>query len=299
MLYHTPVLLHTCINALNIHPDGVYVDVTYGGGGHSAEILKLLKKGRLVVFDQDADAFKNKVENDKLLFIRNNFSNLKEALNENGIIEVNGILADLGVSSHQFNEASRGFSIRFDANLDMRMDTGSSLTASCILNKYEEKQLVNIFSNYGEVENSKRLAFTIVTNRKAKTIETVSDLKLVINRCIPPKKENQYLAQVFQALRIEVNNELESLKKMLIQSEDVLVKGGRLVVISYHSLEDRLVKNFMKKGKFEGELDKDIYGNVNAPFELINKKPIVPDEQEIVENNRARSAKLRIAQKTV
>ena len=299
MLYHIPVLLHTCINALNINPDGVYVDVTYGGGGHSAEILKLLKKGKLIVFDQDADALKNKVDNDKLIFIRNNFSNLKEALNENGIFEVHGLLADVGVSSHQFNEASRGFSIRFDANLDMRMDTDSSLTASVILNKYEEKQLVQIFSSYGEVENSKRLAYAIVTNRKVKSIETVSDLKWAISKCIPPKKENQYLAQVFQALRIEVNNELEALKKMLMQSQEVLVKGGRLVVISYHSLEDRLVKNFMKKGKFEGELDKDIYGNINSPFELISKKPIVPDEQEIIENNRARSAKLRIAQKIV
>jgi 16S rRNA (cytosine1402-N4)-methyltransferase len=297
MQYHTPVLLHDCIEGLNIIPGGIYVDVTYGGGGHSKEILKSLGEGKLFAFDQDQDAAVNATGDKRLVFIPGNFSHLKDCLEEQGVKEVDGILADLGVSSHQFDEAERGFSIRFDANLDMRMNRQKGKTAAEVLNEYEEKELVAVFSEYGEVQNSKRLAAAIVHARKMKAIGTIGELKTAIARCIPRNKENQYLAQVFQALRIEVNNELEVLKELLMQSMHVLKKEGRLVVISYHSLEDRLVKNFMKTGKFMGELEKDFFGNSLGPFKLINKKPIVPGEEEVAVNSRARSAKLRIAEK--
>lgn len=297
MSYHNPVLLKECIEGLNINPAGIYVDVTFGGGGHSREIIKHLTTGKLFAFDQDEDAVKNKIEDERFILIKQNFKYMKNYLKMHNAIPVDGILADLGVSSHQFDEAERGFSTRFNAGLDMRMDRNSKLTAAIILNTYEESSLVRIFSEYGEVENSKKLARTIVAERKEKKIEATQDLKDVISSCIKKGKENQYLAQVFQALRIEVNKELDVLKDLLTQSAEILKKDGRLVVIAYQSLEDRLVKNFIRDGKFEGDAEKDFFGNRIVPFKAINKKPLVPSEQEINENNRSRSAKLRIAEK--
>ncbi len=295
--YHTPVLLKDCIEGLKIQPEGIYVDVTYGGGGHSKEILKQLTTGRLIAFDQDDDALNNKVEDERLILLKQNFRFLKNNLRLNNAVPVDGILADLGVSSHQFDEAERGFSTRFDANLDMRMDQHLRLTAKEVLNNYEEDQLRKLFMEYGELENSAKLARTICTQRKSKTIETGNDLKAIAKAFTRWGKENQYYAQLFQALRIEVNKELDALKELLIQALDVLKPGGRLVVISYHSLEDRLVKNFMRSGKMEGDAEKDFYGNSLAPFKLITRKPIIPQEMEMEQNSRARSAKLRIAEK--
>ncbi len=297
MEYHNPVLLNNCIEGLNINPDGIYVDVTFGGGGHSKEILKHLKKGKLFGFDQDADALKNKIEDTRFMLIPQNFKYMKKFLKLNGVTEVDGILADLGVSSHQFNVAERGFSIRFDGELDMRMNQSASLTAKQVVNEYSEEELKKVFATYGEVDNAYRLAKTIFGERKKEKINTIKDLKKAIDSCINKRKENQYLAQVFQALRIEVNNELEVLKDYLIQSLEILKPKGRLVVMSYHSLEDRLVKNFFRSGKFEGEIEKDFYGNSLAPFTLITRKAIIPSDEEIEKNNRARSAKLRIAEK--
>ena len=291
-------MLQECMEGLNIKPDGIYVDVTFGGGGHSREILKHLgPKGRLLAFDQDADAQKNLPKDDRLTFIDQNFRYLKNNCRLQGAIPADGILADLGVSSHQFDQPERGFSIRFDADLDMRMDQGGSLTAKQVVNTYSEEQLHRIFGIYGEIKNAKTLAQTLVTQRLNKPIDTVDELKKAISKLIPKGKENKYLAQVFQALRIEVNQELEALKEFLEQTVDVLKKEGRLVVMSYHSLEDRLVKNFIAKGKFQGEVDKDFFGNQIKPFESITRKAIVASEEEIKLNNRARSAKLRIAQK--
>ena len=296
--YHNPVMLQECMEGLNIKPDGIYVDVTFGGGGHSREILKHLgPKGRLLAFDQDADAQKNLPKDDRLTFIDQNFRYLKNNCRLQGAIPADGILADLGVSSHQFDQPERGFSIRFDADLDMRMDQGGSLTAKQVVNTYSEEQLHRIFGIYGEIKNAKTLAQTLVTQRLNKPIDTVDELKKAISKLIPKGKENKYLAQVFQALRIEVNQELEALKEFLEQTVDVLKKEGRLVVMSYHSLEDRLVKNFIAKGKFQGEVDKDFFGNQIKPLESITRKAIVASEEEIKLNNRARSAKLRIAQK--
>ncbi len=294
--YHQPVMLQECIQALNIKPDGIYVDVTFGGGGHSREILKHLgPQGRLLAFDQDADAQKNLPKDDRLTFIDQNFRYLKNNCRLQGAISADGILADLGVSSHQFDQPERGFSTRFDADLDMRMDQEGLLTARDVVNSYTEEQLHRIFGIYGEIKNAKSLARTIVTVRLNKSIQTVADLKNAIKQLIPKGKENKYLAQVFQALRIEVNQELEALKEFLEQSVDVLKSEGRLVVMSYHSLEDRLVKNFIAKGKFHGEVEKDFFGNQIKPFESLTRKAIVASEKEIKENNRARSAKLRIA----
>jgi len=296
--YHQPVMLQECIEALNIKPDGIYVDVTFGGGGHSREILKHLgPQGRLLAFDQDADAQKNLPNDDRLTFIDQNFRYLKNNCRLQGAISADGILADLGVSSHQFDQPERGFSIRFDADLDMRMDQGGSLTARDVVNSYTEEQLHRIFGIYGEIKNAKTLARTLVTVRLNKSIQTVADLKNAIGSLIPKGKENKYLAQVFQALRIEVNQELEALKEFLEQSVDVLKSEGRLVVMSYHSLEDRLVKNFIAKGKFHGEVEKDFFGNQIKPLESLTRKAITASEKEVKGNNRARSAKLRIAVK--
>jgi len=291
-------MLQECIEALDIRPNGTYVDVTFGGGGHSREIMKHLgEDGRLLAFDQDADAQQNKIADDRFEFIDQNFRYLKNFTRLHNAIPVDGILADLGVSSYQFDQAERGFSIRFDAELDMRMNQSSTLTAKEVVNTYSEADLHRIFGIYGEIKNAKSLAKTIVTARLNGPLNTVADLKNAINSLIPKGKENKYLAQVFQALRIEVNQELEALKDFLIQSAEVLVSGGRLVVMSYHSLEDRLVKNFIAKGKFSGEVEKDFYGNDQKPFDAISRGAITASEEEIKINNRARSAKLRIAVK--
>lgn len=295
--YHTPVMLVQCIEALAIKPEGIYIDVTFGGGGHSREILNSLgENGRLLALDQDADAQGNIHNDDRLTFIDQNFRYLKNNCRLHDAIPADGILADLGVSSHQFDQPERGFSIRYDADLDMRMDQSSILTAKEVVNTYSEEKLHRIFGIYGEIKNAKSLAKTVVTARLNAPINTVDELKLAILKNIPKGKENKYLAQVFQALRIEVNQELEALEEFLLQTGDVLKSGGRLVVMSYHSLEDRLVKNFISKGKFKGEVEKDFYGNSLKPFEALGKAVIASDE-EIKQNNRARSAKLRIAVK--
>ncbi len=293
--YHTPVLLKDCIEALHIRPNGTYVDATFGGGGHSREIFKHLVTGKLFVFDIDEDAVKNSINDKRFTLIRKNFSELKNALLEHGVTEIDGLLADLGVSSHQFDSAERGFSTRFDSTLDMRMGKQNGSTASEILRTYSEENLKKIFREYGELRNASQIAKRIVANRNS--IRTVNDLKNVLAMIAEKGKENQFYAKVFQALRIEVNDELNALRELLKQSAEVLKSGGRIAVISYHSLEDRLVKDFFRSGNFEGELMKDIYGNVQSPLKPISKKPIVPSEEEIKQNSRARSAKLRIAEK--
>ncbi|WP_316765176.1 16S rRNA (cytosine(1402)-N(4))-methyltransferase RsmH [Pedobacter frigiditerrae] len=296
--YHVPVLLQECIDGLNINPSGVYVDVTFGGGGHSKEILKNLgKDGVLIAFDQDPDAQRNKIDDPRFVFVDQNFGFLKNNLRLLGYKAVDGILADLGVSSHQFNEPSRGFSIRFDADLDMRMDKHRPLTAAIVLNTYPEDKLHKIFGIYGEVKNAKSLAATIVASRINKPIATLADFKAMIAAHIPKGKENKYMAQVFQALRIEVNAEIEVLESFLEQTAAVLKPGGRLVVMSYHSLEDRPVKNFIAKGKFRGEVEKDFFGNEQKPFKSITRKAVIADEEELARNSRARSAKLRVGEK--
>jgi 16S rRNA (cytosine1402-N4)-methyltransferase len=296
--YHNPVMLQECIDGLDIKPNGTYVDVTFGGGGHSREILKHLgKDGKLVAFDQDVDAQANVIDDERFELIEQNFKYLKNFCRLHGAVPADGILADLGVSSHQFDKAERGFSTRFDADLDMRMDQGASQTARDVINGYSEAELHRIFGMYGEVQNAKTLARTIVTARLNNPINTIADLKSAIGVLLPRGKENKYLAQVFQALRIEVNQELEALQEFLKQSVEVLAVGGRLVIMSYHSLEDRLVKNFIAKGKFSGELEKDIYGNDDRPYEAVSRKAITATDEEIKLNNRARSAKLRIAVK--
>jgi 16S rRNA (cytosine1402-N4)-methyltransferase len=297
IMYHNPVLLNECLEGLAIKADGIYVDATYGGGGHSIAIEEQLTKGKLVVFDQDEDAM-NENRNENILFINQNFRYLKKYLKYYEMIPIDGLLADLGVSSHQIDTPERGFSTRFEAELDMRMNKNNPLTAKDVINTYSEKELQRIFSEYGEIINSRKLAQAIVTARKEKEITTINELKEAIKSCINKLNDNQYYAQVFQALRIEVNDELGALKDLLTQSGEVMKKGGRLVVISYHSLEDRLVKNFIAKGKFTGEVEKDFYGNrMDVPFKAINKKPIVASDEEIKKNSRSRSAKLRIAEK--
>jgi 16S rRNA (cytosine1402-N4)-methyltransferase len=298
-MYHVPVLLKESIEGLDIKPDGIYADLTFGGGGHSREILKSIKQGKLFAFDQDRDAGKNakEINESSFFFIEANFRYLKRYLKSNGIKQIDGILADLGVSSHQIDSPERGFSTRFEGELDMRMDVSSDRTAAEVLNKYSEADLHKIFGMYGEVKNAKTLAHAVAKARANKAIKNISDLKTVLGPLAPRGKENKYYAQVFQALRIEVNEELKALEEMLEQSAEVLKPGGRLVVISYHSLEDRLVKNFINKGKFFGEVEKDVFGNFKKPFEAITKKPIEAGEEELERNKRARSAKLRIAQK--
>ena len=293
-MYHNPVLLKKSVDDLVTNPDGIYVDVTFGGGGHSREILKRLSpKGRLFSFDQDLDALKNTIEDDRFTLINQNFRFLENSLMAYGISKVDGILADLGVSSHQFDAAERGFSTRSNAPLDMRMNVMQGLDAKKIINEYEEEQLAGIFYYYGELRESRKLAREIVHHRKIKPIETTEYLKKLFSY-IPAFKQNKFFAQVFQAVRIEVNQELEVLKEMLMQSYNILKSDGRLVVISYHSLEDRLVKRFLKNGMFEGEPARDIYGNYSKAFNLLQSKAIVPDQTEIEENSRARSAKMRV-----
>ncbi len=297
--YHEPVMLQECIEGLSINPSGVYVDLTFGGGGHSLAILQNLTDGRLLVFDQDQDAVINAeaINHEGFEFIQANFRHCKKYLKLFGVKEVDGVLADLGVSSHQFNKAERGFSTRFDAELDMRMDQQSELSAKTIVNSYDEANLQRILGLYGEVRNAKTLASAIVAARTNKEIATVADLKSILDKYAKRGRENKYYAQVFQALRIEVNEELKALEEVLAQMESVIKPGGRLVVMSYHSLEDRLVKNFINKGNIEGIEDKDLYGNVHKSFNAINRKPITAGEKELEINNRSRSAKLRIAER--
>lgn len=298
MSYHNPVMLHESVDGLDIKKDGIYVDVTYGGGGHSKEILKRLgDKGRLIAFDQDADVEGNVVKDERLVMVPQNFKYLKNYLKMYGIPQIDGLLADLGVSSHQFDVGERGFSIRFDGPLDMRMSKSNLVTAAKIVNEYSEEDLVRLFREYGEINNAKKLVFEIVSKRMGSKFKTTTDLIEVAEKLVPGKMKNKYLAQVFQALRIEVNSELEVLKDLLVQSKEVLKPSGRLVVITYHSLEDRLVKNFLKKGSFSGELEKDFFGNQLVDFKLITRKPVTPSNEELKINNRARSAKLRIAEK--
>ena len=296
-MYHVPVLLEESISGLNIDPDGVYLDLTFGGGGHSREILKRLKDGCLIGFDQDSDALANVPDDNRFVFVNHNFRYLRNFMRYCGYDKADGILADLGVSSHEFDEADRGFSFRFDAELDMRMNQRNKLKATDILNSYSEEELTRVFRNYGEVDNVKRLVGLIVKARAENEINRSEEFLQVIDPCVPKQKEKKYLAQVYQALRIEVNGELEALEEMLQQAELALRPGGRLVIITYHSLEDRIVKNFLKSGNFEGKVEKDFYGHVKRNFELVNRKVIVPSEEEVERNPRARSAKLRIAEK--
>lgn len=294
MSYHNPVLLFESVDGLDIVQDGVYVDVTFGGGGHSKEILKRLgADGKLFAFDQDEDALKNSINDDRFTLIHENFRYVKRFLRFYGIKKVNGILADLGVSSHQFDEASRGFSTRFDADLDMRMFKGSKKNAAHIINKYSQERLADILFLYGDLRNSRALAKQIVESRNEESIQTSFQLKEALQKILPKSKEHKILAQIFQAIRIEVNEELDALKEFLLQTEELLDVGGKLSVISYHSLEDRLVKRYVRSGLFEGEPEKDFYGNITVPFK--KGKLITPSKIEIKENNRARSAKLRIA----
>lgn len=297
--YHEPVMLQQCIEGLAINPSGVYLDLTFGGGGHSKAILEHLKDGKLFGFDQDQDAVANaeEITHEGFEFVQANFRHCKKYLKLFGVKEVDGVLADLGVSSHQFNKAERGFSTRFDAELDMRMDQQAELSAEKVINTYEEADLHKIFGLYGEVRNAKTLASAIVSARTNKPINTIAELKAVLDKFAKRGRENKYYAQVFQALRIEVNEELKALEEVLEQMEALIKPGGRLVVMSYHSLEDRLVKNYINKGNVSGIEDKDFYGNVNKPFDAINRKPITADAEELERNNRARSAKLRIAER--
>lgn len=297
MAYHEPVLLFESVDGLNVKPDGIYVDVTFGGGGHSREILRRLNdRGRLFAFDQDPDAQQNVIEDERFNLIPQNFRYLDKFLRFYGIPQVDGILADLGVSSHQFDSDARGFSIRFDSELDMRMDQGAEISALIVVNEYEEEQLASVLFQYGELRNSRALAREIVKTRKVEKIRTSFQLRDAISRHLPRQKQNKVLAQVFQAIRIEVNGEMEALKEFLLQSAEFIAAGGRLSVISYHSLEDRLVKRYINNGVFEGEPLKDFYGNVKRPFNRVGKL-ILPSEKEIARNNRARSAKLRVAER--
>ena len=295
--YHTPVLLNEAVEALNIQTGGVYVDLTFGGGGHSEQILKNLKGGKLFAFDADTDVVGNLFENESFVFVNDNYRFFRNYLMFNGVKVVDGILADLGVSSHQFDSSERGFSYRWDSELDMRMDNSAEKTAKTVLNTYTFEDLAAMFRTFGEIPNAGKLAGMIVKSREKKAINTVGDLTEAIKPMLPRNAENKFLSVVFQALRIEVNNELEALKEMLMQAAEILKPGGRLVVISYHSLEDRLVKNFIKSGNFEGEVTKDIYGNSKSIMEQLNRKVIVPNDEEIKQNVRSRSAKMRIAVK--
>lgn len=298
IVYHIPVLLNQSVDGMNIRPDGIYVDVTFGGGGHSREILRRLGDGgKLLGFDQDEDAEKNAVEDDRFIFVRSNFRYLKNFLRYHDIESVDAVLADLGVSSHHFDDAERGFSFRFDGKLDMRMNKRARVTAAEVVNTYEEERLADLFYLYGELKNSRKLASMLVKARAEKRIETIGDFLEIIKPLFGREREKKELAKVFQALRIEVNHEMEALREMLVSAGEVLRPGGRLVVITYHSLEDRLVKNMMKTGNVEGKEEKDFFGNPVTPFRLINNKVIVPDKEEVESNPRSRSAKLRIAEK--
>ncbi|GAB3024251.1 16S rRNA (cytosine(1402)-N(4))-methyltransferase RsmH [Spirosoma pulveris] len=297
--YHEPVLLQACIDGLNLQPDGTYVDITFGGGGHSREILNQLEGGKLFGFDQDADARANAqaIGDPRLTFVASNFRNVKRYLRLYKAEQVDGILADLGISSHQIDTPERGFSTRFDADLDMRMNQNADKTARQVINEYPEAELHRILGMYGEITNARTAAAALVSARSNRPLKTVNDLKAALQRYAPRGKENKYFAQVFQALRIEVNEELQALEEFLEQVPDILKPGGRLVVMSYHSLEDRLVKNFINKGKFQGEVEKDLFGNDLKPLQSITRKPIEATPEETARNPRARSAKLRIAEK--
>ena len=296
--YHIPVMLNECLEGLNIKPDGIYIDVTFGGGGHSKEIFKkLAPEGKLIVFDQDPDAQKNAWDAPNFHFVASNFAFISNHLRMMGIKQVDGILADLGVSSHQFDAGERGFSIRSNDPLDMRMNQNGELSAKSLIASYEEKELIHIFRQYGELPNAYKVAQTIIVARENSPIETTGELMKVLEKCAPKHKENRFFAQVFQAIRIEVNKELDVLERFLLQTKDVLAPEGRLVVMSYHSLEDRLVKNYMKKGSLEGKIEKDFFGNILKPFDEVVRHPITPSDEEIEKNPRARSAKLRIAER--
>ena len=297
MVYHIPALLKESIDGLNIQPGGIYVDVTFGGGGHSKEILKNLKSGKLIAFDQDEDASLNIPVDEKFLFLNQNFRFLKNNLKFNNINSIDGLIADLGVSFHQFDEPERGFTFRQDAPLDMRMNKTGSVTAANLLKTMDEATLADIFYRYGELSNSRRIAREIVAARVVNPMTTVNDIIGTIGKLAPFRQEHKFYAKLFQALRIAVNHEIDYLQEMLEQALSMLNTGGRLVIISYHSLEDRVIKNFMKTGNFEGEMKKDFYGNVETPFRIINRKGTTPGEEEIAINNRARSARLRIAEK--
>lgn len=297
--YHIPVLLQQTVDGLITNPGGVYADLTYGGGGHAAEILnRLTQKGKLYAFDQDEEALANKIPDDRLMLIQSNYRFFENYLKFDKVLPIDGILADLGVSSHQFDAGYRGFSIRFDEPLDMRMNKSAGLNAQKVLNQYEENQLADVFYQYGELKNSRLLASKIVKYRGLQPIVTPSDLKKALQGSVKPHLEKAMMVQLFQAVRIEVNDELGVLKALLQSSVDALKQDGRLVIISYHSLEDRLVKNFLRSGNFDGKIEKDLYGNVKAPFKPLTTKPIVPNEKEIEKNPRSRSAKLRIGIKT-
>jgi 16S rRNA (cytosine1402-N4)-methyltransferase len=296
--YHIPVMLTQCTEGLAIDPNGIYVDVTFGGGGHSREILKHLDKGHLYGFDQDQDAEANIPASDNFTFVAANFRDLKKYLRFYGVTKVDGILADLGISSHQIDVPTRGFSTRFKGDLDMRMDQEASVSAKEVLNTYEAAKLHKILGIYGEIKNAKTLANAIVSERTAKPFETTEDFTAFLKKYAPKGKDFKYYAQVFQALRIEVNDEIDALEALLMNSLEVLKPGGRLVVMSYHSLEDRLVKNLMIKGKFHGEVEKDFYGNLIRPLEPLTRGAVIADEAEVEKNPRARSAKLRIAKRT-
>ena len=295
--YHTPVLLAESVEGLNIIEDGIYVDATYGGGGHSRKILSRLgKKGQLIAFDQDFDSKSNLIDDNRLLFINENFMYLKKFLKLNNISKLDGILADFGVSSYQIDKPERGFSYRFEADLDMRMDNNSSLTAREIINKYTSEDLNKMFKNYGELNNAKKITREIINSRAKNEIKTTTQLNDILHPLIPNRISNKILSRVYQAIRIEVNNELEAIRLLLKQTVELLKIGGRISLISYHSLEDRIVKRFFKTGKFQGEIEKDIYGNYSLPYKIIEKL-IVPNQTEINRNIRARSAKLRIAER--
>lgn len=297
MAYHNPVLLQSSVDYLVTNPDGTYVDVTYGGGGHSREILSRLGSGRLIAFDQDSDAQANLVEDERFTFVPSNFKNLSRFLKYHQAYPVDGILADLGVSSHQFDTPERGFSYREDGVLDMRMNTNAGKSAQDIVNQYDEQALSQIFYRYSELSDGRTLARRIVKAREKRPIRTTQELVEALKPSLPRGRENKSLSRIFQALRIEVNQEMEALEAFLAQTVEALKIGGRLVVISYHSLEDRMVKNFMRAGNFSGEVEKDFYGNPQTPFKLITRKALVPDDEEINLNPRARSAKLRVAEK--
>ncbi len=297
MVYHKSVLLDESIAALDIRPGGVYVDATYGGGGHASAILGKMEGGRLIAFDQDEEAIMNRIDDPRLVMVNNNFRFLRNFLKLHHASAVDGILADLGISSHQIDQPERGFSTRFDGMLDMRMDQKKKQTAKEIVNHYSEANLSNLFHVYGEIRNARKLASRIVEARKIKPVETTSALKEIANTCAERGKEFKYQAQIFQALRIEVNQEMESLREFLKQATQALKPGGRLVVIAYHSLEDKLVKNYFRAGNFEGTIEKDFFGNILSPLTVITRKAIVPSDKEIEENSRSRSAKLRVAEK--
>jgi 16S rRNA (cytosine1402-N4)-methyltransferase len=296
--YHIPVLLHAAVDGLNIKSDEIYVDLTYGGGGHSAEILsKLSKKGRLLAFDQDKDSLRNLREEDNIEFINQNFRFLKNQLRMNSAFPASGILADLGVSSHQFDTSERGFSFRFESVLDMRMNKDSGLSAVDVLNDYSHSQLLRVFKIYGELREARRITDRIIDSRKESKIIYSKQLLGLLDNMVPGKKINQFYARIFQAIRIEVNSEMQVLEELLNQLSDAVKIGGRIVFITYHSLEDRMLKNYIKSGNIEGKVDKDFYGNVIKPFKAINRKPIIPSEKELKDNSRARSAKMRIAER--